>query len=280
MRPGWGAGRAGWRSEGRLFAAIEVVTYAPHPRHLVVLHGAEFERAESVGGLFEGCRSGHAHIHGRIGQHETVAVAGGRGAFAGRGAFRIDELFPTGCGERDDAGAVAAVEVGEDFGLGAAVFRVVADVEDVGRGGRGKLGDERALMGGQRDMVDESAGLEALRGFHDAGGYGMIPQTEQEDVGVIGSKTPECPFEAPGDEARDAGIGLDDEDELGSFCEKRAESLGERVAAHAAPVQVVDAVVEGLLDGLGGRAVRSGESEGADGDAGTPELAGWKGHDA
>ena len=47
-----------------------------------------------------------------------------------------------------------------------------------------------------------------------------------------------------------------------------AQAVAERIAAEAAPVEIVHAVVEGLFDGAGGRAIAGGQADAADFDAG------------
>jgi hypothetical protein len=59
---------------------------------------------------------------------------------------------------------------------------------------------------------------------------------------------------------------------------KIAQAVTERIAAQAAPIEIVHAVVEGLLDDAGGRAIARSQAEASDFYAGAAEDGAIEGH--
>ena len=255
----------GERGDGR--AAVDVVADASHPGELALVHGPLGQRLAGLAHVLPVGGAAERHVHGRLRQREAVAVAGARHALARRHLPRVDQRSPTCRSVGADRGArVTRGQLREDVVLGAAVRRVVAHHEEVEDALARHLGEERAPVARQH-QVAHAALLAQREGLvEDRLGRALVVPAEQQHVGVVEAQAAESSEDGAADQGRrPARIALEhDGDSVPVAPGEAPDSLAEAGPPDAAPVEVVDAVVVGVLEIRGVDAEARAQPDAAD----------------
>ena len=138
--------------------------------------------------------------------------------------------------------------------------------------------DQRTVVRGDGQIAHQAALAQLAASVQDARRRRAVPQSQQQRVGVIEAQGAQGAFQAGGDQRCYARIGLRDQQEAVAMGRQRAQAVAESTAADAAPVEIVDALVEGLFHGAGGRAIAGSQAEAADFDARAAERGAGEGH--
>ena len=102
-------------------------------------------------------------------------------------------------------------------------------------------------------------------------------QSEQQNISVVHAELAQSPFQAPAHQFGDTRIGLNHQNEVVALRGQIANRVAESTAPKGAPVEVIDAVLEGLLDGRRRHAIAGGYSETAHAQACASERRSLKG---
>ena len=142
---------------------MDVITDGAHSRHLGRVHGAAFQDRQGGLHLLHVAGAAQADIDRRVAQGEAVTVAARRRPLAGRHPPRLQQVTPAGGGIGHHA---LSLEMGEDFGFGAAVGGIIADVKEVELPGAFHFRKQPALVPGQGQVPAKAFGLDGLGPFH------------------------------------------------------------------------------------------------------------------
>ncbi len=149
----------------------------------------------------------------------------------------------------------------ENVGFGAGMRGVVAEVDDVEvASGRGR-GHQGASVGGDRQISHQAARLEPLGSVENPRRHGPVPHAEQQHIGVIEAQGTQRALQAPAHQGRGPRIRLDHQRELIAPRAEAAQRGAERIAPHAAPIEIIHSLLEGALDGFARHPVTGGHSQ-------------------
>jgi len=109
-----------------------------------------------------------------------------------------------------------------------------------------------------REVAHQAALLESPGLVEHPRRHGPVPHAEQQDIGVIEAQGPQRALQAPAEQRRETGVGLDQQHELVAPRAQAAQGGAEGIAAHGAPVEIVQTLVEGALKGFARHAVTGG----------------------